>query len=877
MHHSLTRAHVLTHSAGDRLDAAEPIFTRLGQLAASGRAEGAASVTRKALQRALELHRVQFTQRLLGLPGASACLERIDMIALYAQELSKSRFLSSSRLGETLERISIDADHEPTAAPEQLDPAAPGHNSRDGLSGANGASSFSCKLRPPDGKDKSFRRSHTFRRSTTTRRRIENRRGGAVLTSSSALRRYQKLVPFFASISPQLGGVVASEHRVDASAIMLWATMAGQHAMSTLFWPLCDHPLLMALICGFVCRHAASCTQRAEIADSMLAQGTLLEGCFTGTIEPMEPLLAHRVLSQPVRGLKGLTLLELAMLLEMKQACSHRHAQSLMDLAWRGGGADDSKGFAPEPLPEGYPYHRLALHVLLPFYPPAGRRAARMQSVKGSTEFLMQAVLATMRTRSEEEARAVSHTCHTDISEAAGQTAAGSHARMQSEIKNILGTETRAIPPKSRRSHQGGDRHPFSHLIAFYRIPAVSFVLRFDAHLLCLAACAVQLQLAATPQQLDALRPELPPFSSIEAFQLVNTLAMSCDRLLKVVDCDPLYSPHQSRSPLKRSLLQIDWLFFAAAVVRIASMLASEYATRRALYSVHLGLLSVHGVSIVLGLLPFLGRVLAPLGVLILAIEQMLAAVAMFILFSLVLIGAMCFGLMGFSRSGSFDDDPSHGFDRLSWYLTPAFAYVSPPFSNIAQFDGVSSCVMLIYLFFTTKVLQSLINAIFAGAITKIFRESAIEYVWLQHQSLFNHRHVLLAVPPPLNLPIVIYVLGRVLSRVVQRGIGTVVMADADLTTVGVNSKRTATTEAHGVGSNAKPIAVGLYVEQYRASEAQKKVRSIEHLVSSLIEQQHSLRADFDKQMAQLRSATEQNQLTLQRLVVGVGEMELNA
>ena len=32
-------------------------------------------------------------------------------------------------------------------------------------------------------------------------------------------------------------------------------------------------------------------------------------------------------------------------------------------------------------------------------------------------------------------------------------------------------------------------------------------------------------------------------------------------------------------------------------------------------------------------------------------------------------------------------------------------------------------------------------------------------------------------------------------------------------------------------------------------------MRSIEHLVSSLIEQQHSLRADFDKQMAQLRSA----------------------
>ena len=78
----------------------------------------------------------------------------------------------------------------------------------------------------------------------------------------------------------------------------------------------------------------------------------------------------------------------------------------------------------------------------------------------------------------------------------------------------------------------------------------------------------------------------------------------------------------------------------------------------------------------------------------------MLAAVAMFILFSLLLISAMAFGLMGFSRSGSFDVSLSTGIDRFSWYLTPAFAYVAPPLSNIGQFDGVSSCVMLVYLFF---------------------------------------------------------------------------------------------------------------------------------------------------------------------------------
>ena len=76
-------------------------------------------------------------------------------------------------------------------------------------------------------------------------------------------------------------------------------------------------------------------------------------------------------------GLKGCTLLETALLLEMKQACSHRHAQSLMEMLWRGGSPEAEQMRAkgrplPQPLPERYPYLRLVFHVLLPIHPPAG-------------------------------------------------------------------------------------------------------------------------------------------------------------------------------------------------------------------------------------------------------------------------------------------------------------------------------------------------------------------------------------------------------------------------------------------------------------------------------------------------------------------------
>ena len=63
------------------------------------------------------------------------------------------------------------------------------------------------------------------------------------------------------------------------------------------------------------------------------------------------------------------------------------------------------------------------------------------------------------------------------------------------------------------------------------------------------------------------------------------------------------------------------------------------------------------------------GRGLAPLGVLVLALEQMLKAIAMFTIFSFVLMASMAFALMGLSQSGSFVEattEPS----RYSWYLS---------------------------------------------------------------------------------------------------------------------------------------------------------------------------------------------------------------
>lgn len=137
--------------------------------------------------------------------------------------------------------------------------------------------------------------------------------------------------------------------------------------------------------------------------------------------------------------------------------------------------------------------------------------------------------------------------------------------------------------------------------------------------------------------------------------------------------------------------------------------------------------------------------------------------------------------------------------------------------------------------------------------------------MWLQHQSLFHHRHVLLAIPPPLNLPWVVHSLVGVLWRALRRRAFSTRgdaqgVADGKQQPPGVSpwaASATTSNAADDLERDTKPIAVGLYVEQYRAAEAQRRARSLEHLVGTLLEQQQALRADFDKQLAAMRLSNE--------------------
>jgi len=192
------------------------------------------------------------------------------------------------------------------------------------------------------------------------------------------------------------------------------------------------------------------------------------------------------------------------------------------------------------------------------------------------------------------------------------------------------------------------------------------------------------------------------------------------------------------------------------------SSYGGNYALGRALFQSYLMFLSMLIAFNALALLPIVSRFSRPFGVLVLAIESMLDSVKTFILFSLALIFANSLCMWGLEKAGMYVPMDQDGVvNRHQPYLISLFSYMAPPFADLDGFHGASSLLMLAFLFMSSKVLQSLIMAIFAAAHSKVFKDSESEFIFESHRQLFEYKHCLLNVPPPLNVPLLLWYLLR--------------------------------------------------------------------------------------------------------------------
>ena len=170
------------------------------------------------------------------------------------------------------------------------------------------------------------------------------------------------------------------------------------------------------------------------------------------------------------------------------------------------------------------PKHRSTLIIALAITRRAGQ-VEKLTSQKGNSLFLLRMMVDAVQLRAQETLLATAAPAdEVAAQDDAARARALAPAGMEREIQNVLdhalnrgrldSTATRETGSFTKGPRKGSvpQEKAHSYLLSFYRIPAVSFVMRFLAHLVNLTLCALQIQFAVGEASLfvTSLESHLP-------------------------------------------------------------------------------------------------------------------------------------------------------------------------------------------------------------------------------------------------------------------------------------------------------------------------------------------------------------------------------
>jgi len=290
---------------------------------------------------------------------------------------------------------------------------------------------------------------------------------------------------------------------------------------------------------------------------------------------------------------------------------------------------------------------------------------------------------------------------------------------------------------------------------SFYRIPVVVFLLHHISNLGVVALAATVLSSAPTDDSSDPSWPSSAiVLALVQLSQLLDGLGNALRGRQHRAPTNRCFSLDKgSGGAIRFSLMNkatVTNSLFAAWLV--CQGVATEARDGRFIAAqVCLSLFTI--VQSLDTLTHLLSQVYPAFGVLVIALERMVGSLGSFVSYTLVLGLSFAIGLFGLTQIGTLRDAYDEGvLDRNQWYMLPYFAFIAPPLSNIDNFDGASSLIMLAYLFITSKVLQSLLMAIFASAHSRVFKDSALEYALQTCAVHLRFHHSAPLLPPPCNL-----------------------------------------------------------------------------------------------------------------------------
>uniref|UniRef100_A0A7S3AMF8 TRPM SLOG domain-containing protein n=1 Tax=Haptolina ericina TaxID=156174 RepID=A0A7S3AMF8_9EUKA len=602
---------------------------------------------------------------------------------------------------------------------------------------------------------------------------------------------YQQIFgPFLTSVAPVLTALAKESHHTGAEDLFIYSVLYGDEELARLFWVRCDKPVHMALLGSALCSRAIKSAAGTSMVGEITQHAERIETWAVRVLqEAADEQQAFNILRLPATLMPAPHILgnrsavDLAGSLERKKFINQRYCQALIERWWRGG--HEGAYFT---LPVRFSYLLLLLYACVPFvnpslYPARRKKVAARGDEGGPVErdMVFSAVLKVSMMRAFEKHKAHQAELRdgnaylepesprdgeefpeersSPLKRSAGRFANSMRRRSQRGMQrrpSIADIKTKmltALGAQGTAADASGEpQHSFwERLDAFYSIPAVKFVLRFAAHVIFMIVYI--LRIYESKRSDDSVES----ISATEIIWLIFEAGLFLDQRHQSTSSDA----GSSRDIFQRLWFVSDILLLFAVAFRVASLATDDYESgwpQRFYQGYQVGS-SLNAIVISLELLPFITRLHREFGVLVIMVEQMIYDVLLFLEFFIVMCIAFTIAFFGVGRAGmhEFDGEVTSFDGALTPIMFGMYAWVDPSRVMAGKFPLVSAGLLFFYLLLVHVALINLLIAMFADTYGRVKRHAEIEYSVKTYQSTHIYMHVLLRVPPPLNIPVVLW------------------------------------------------------------------------------------------------------------------------
>ncbi|KAL1504852.1 hypothetical protein AB1Y20_008623 [Prymnesium parvum] len=583
---------------------------------------------------------------------------------------------------------------------------------------------------------------------------------------------YKKFaIPFFGTVSIFLQDVVQNAVSVTHRDVFFWSVFAGADEIMRLTWQRCTRPIHNAVLGVLIARHMLKKIRYGHFHYRVLERLENIENWAVGLLDMAHDAeMADSIIALRVIDDEPYHLLDLAMHASTKKLLSHRYSDRFMSHEWVGYGGRVE-------LDLEFSLVMLILDICCPvrYVFKTRKKVRRQESKPRDIAFdAMQRATRVLREAKERALESLAERVHEPLELLKEKV--NEHARIRNAATAREWARESATHEHDSKMNDGREDSLFSSLLAFYQVPAVKFVGRAIAHLSWMIVYVVLLYLNDDSTALnDALdRGTVPALKHIETVWMIFEVCMFLDQRHAAVK----QSEHKRlvSNDWWRVWLIADFDFAVCCSLRFA-VYAHENSVDESnrqgvsfMFKMYQAILSVNVMVVFLLFLPFMGEWM-DFTTLVIIVQQMVTDVLIWSVLFVVVLIAFSFCMLGFDRIGWYTSpDPGPNEEGLAPEFGPSGSFWSPLWAVHGQFtleaygamtSSATGWVIWIYVLISSIVLVNLLVAMFADTFARVKTAAEKEFHFVRYKRIFEHKHIVHACPPPLNMPFILFYIAR--------------------------------------------------------------------------------------------------------------------